>query len=117
MTNPELLGLLPEFSADRLTLLQRDEASARVAAHYDFNNTCHYVIAREETQLTWLSSALTQMGAGLPPAGDRMPVPEVQPYRKTVRPEGFRALLDDELGHRLSDGQRVGDVLATRWVE
>ncbi len=168
MTNPELLGLLTEFSADRLTLLQRHEAGARVAAHYDFNNTYQYVIAREETQLTWLASALAQMGAGLPPAGDPLPVPEVQAYGKTARPAGCRALLDDDdrrlaafvehwrprlasvsharhrkmlevivgeslehrrlfgqaaagfedvLGHRTSDGQRVGGVLATRWVE
>jgi Mn-containing catalase len=57
----ELRSFLTEITADRLALLQRHEASARVVSHYDFNNTYQYVIAREETHLTWLQAALEEL--------------------------------------------------------
>ena len=39
MHKDELRQLLTDFTAERLAILQRHEASARVVSHYDFNNT------------------------------------------------------------------------------
>jgi len=45
----DLQELLSTAAAERLALIQRHEAGARVVSHYDFNNTYQYVISREET--------------------------------------------------------------------
>ena len=66
MQRDELLKFLTDITADRLGILQRHEASARVVSHYDFNNTYQYVISREETHVQWLQSALAEFGVGLP---------------------------------------------------
>ena len=65
-TSESLPALLGALTADRLAILARHEASARVVAHYDFNNTYQYVISREETHLRWLLDALTDVGASVP---------------------------------------------------
>ena len=43
----ELQQLLTDLAAERVALIERHEAGARVVSHYDFNNTYQYVIARE----------------------------------------------------------------------
>ena len=76
MQPDELKKFLTDFAAERLALLQRHEAAARVVGHYDFNNTYQYVIAREETHLSWLQSALAELGAALPQSTLPLPAPE-----------------------------------------
>jgi len=49
MQQDDLKTLLATFAAERLAVLQRLEAAARVVSHYDFNNTYQYVISRQET--------------------------------------------------------------------
>ena len=66
MQQDELKKFLTEIAAERLALLLRHEAAARVVGNYDFNNTYQYVIAREGTHLEWLQSALSEVGATLP---------------------------------------------------
>ena len=61
----ELQQLLTAIAADRVALIERHEAGARVVSHYDFNNTYQYVIAREDVQLNWLRDAVTDMGGAL----------------------------------------------------
>jgi len=61
----ELLALLRSFYRDKLAIRQRHVAVARHVAHYDFNNTYQYVIAREDVQLNWLRDAITDMGGAL----------------------------------------------------
>jgi hypothetical protein len=61
----ELLALLREFYREKLTIRQRHVAVAKHIAHYDFNNTYQYVIAREDAQLAWLRDAITDMGGVL----------------------------------------------------
>ena len=63
MHKDELRQLLTDFTAERLAILQRHEASARVVSHYDFNNTYQYVIAREEVHVRWLADAIADVGA------------------------------------------------------
>jgi len=93
----ELQTLLTEFAAERLALLERHEASARIVSNYDFNNTYQYVISREETHLSWLQSALAEYGAMLPAAGSSsLPAPAAPRVTKKVEAGAFRSILDDE---------------------
>jgi hypothetical protein len=93
----ELQQLLTEFAAERVALLERHEAGARVVSHYDFNNTYQYVIAREETHLTWLETALADFGAALPKASAPLAVPAIEKPGKKVAPTAFRAIFEDDV--------------------
>lgn len=79
MTPLELQALIREFHLDRLALLMQHEESARYISDYDVNNAYQYIIAREETHVSWLQHALLDLGATLPPDPAR---PEVKPTRK-----------------------------------
>jgi len=56
------LKLLQQFRADKLQLLLRHQAAAKLIGQYDINNTYQYIINREETQLTWLDVAIAELG-------------------------------------------------------
>jgi hypothetical protein len=92
----ELQALLSTAAAERLALIQRHEAGARVVSHYDFNNTYQYVISREETHLSWLQNALAEFGVPLPPASGAIPVPAVSKAGKKIDPAIFRGVLEDD---------------------
>ena len=92
----ELQQLLTDLAAERVALLERHEAGARVVSHYDFNNTYQYVIAREETHLGWLADALAERDASLPNASAALQVPAVAKSGKKVEPSAFKAILDDD---------------------
>jgi hypothetical protein len=104
----ELLTLLTAFTADRLALLVRLDAGARLVGHYDFNNTYQYVINRVETQVGWLEAALVELGAPLPAPSAPLPVP-VSPRRgrKPADAGAYRAILSD-------DARQFG-VFVERW--
>lgn len=89
----ELQGVLAAAAAERLALIQRHEAAARVVSHYDFNNTYQYVINREETHLSWLQNALAEFGAPLPAAASQTPLPSVQRGKK-IDAGTFRSVLE-----------------------
>jgi Mn-containing catalase len=91
----ELRQLLTDFAAERLAILQRHEASARVVSNYDFNNAYQYVIAREETHVSWVQNALAEIGAALPAPASSLPVPEVSKSRKPD-PAAFRNILEED---------------------
>jgi Mn-containing catalase len=103
----DLRQLLTDFAAERLAILQRHEAGARVVSHYDFNNTYQYVIAREETHVSWLQNALAELGVVLPSPSAALAVPEVTKQGKKTSPEAFRGILED-------DGRTLG-ALVERW--
>ena len=92
----ELRKLLTDFTAERLGLLQRHEAAARVVSHYDFNNTYQYVINREETHLSWLQDALGELGLTLPQPSPRLSEPEAPKVSKKTEPAAFRGILEDD---------------------
>jgi len=92
----ELKKLLTDIAAERLALLQRHEAAARVVSHYDFNNTYQYVISREETHVQWLQSALAEFGIALPPPAAIAPVPSAPKPGKKVDAATFRDILQDD---------------------
>jgi hypothetical protein len=95
----ELLKLLSDFAAERVALLQRHEAGARVVSHYDFNNTYQYVISREETHLSWLQSALAEQGVPLPPPTAALPVPPALETGRNVDAGAYRGILEDDARH------------------
>jgi hypothetical protein len=92
----ELQQLLTDLAAERVALIERHEAGARVVAHYDFNNTYQYVIAREETHLGWLGNALSEQGTSMPKASASLAVPAVGKVGKKVEPGAFKAVLEDD---------------------
>ncbi len=68
---PALLRQLVDILGEKAALRRRHEAVARLAGQYDLNNTYQYVIAREDEHLSWLASAVLDLGgtapADLPP--------------------------------------------------
>jgi hypothetical protein len=92
----ELRDFLVGFTADRVALIERHEAGARVVSHYDFNNTYQYVISREETHLSWLGHALQELDEALPKAAETLPVPGLGKIGKKVEPSAFRPVLADD---------------------
>jgi hypothetical protein len=62
----DLVALLQEFHREKLAMLLRHQAGARLVAQYDANNTYQYIINREEVQLSWLAAALTELKASIP---------------------------------------------------
>ena len=99
MQQTELQQFLTDFAAERLALLERHEAGARVVSHYDFNNMYQYVIAREETQLTWLQAALAELGAALPQSSRTISVPGVEMKSPKDGQTAFRRILEDDMQH------------------
>jgi hypothetical protein len=95
----ELRSLLTAITADRVALIQRHEAGARVVSHYDFNNAYQYVIAREETHLSWLRSALEELSLPMPSASSEMPVPAVGKAGKNADAAAYRDILEDDARH------------------
>ncbi len=96
MHQEELRKLLTDIAAERLAMLQRHEAGARVVSHYDFNNTYQYIINREETHLQWLQNALAEFDAPLPPPASSLAVPDVAKPGKKAEVTAYRAILDDD---------------------
>jgi hypothetical protein len=69
----DLLDLLQRFYQDKADLYRCHEESARHVQQYEFNNAYQYVIAREETQLSWLRAAIESLGAQVGEPGEAQP--------------------------------------------
>jgi hypothetical protein len=109
VTHDELRRTLATFAAERLALLHRHEAGARAVSHYDFNNTYQYVIAREETHLSWLRNALAEFGDAIPAAAAALPLPPAPKPSKTADAAAFGSILED-------DARRLRDFVG-RWKD
>ena len=77
-TTANLVDLIREFLLERTSLLMRHEDVARQVPDYDINNAYQYIIAREETHLSWLQHALLDLGAPLPADPPRQAVAVVK---------------------------------------
>jgi hypothetical protein len=66
----DLLPLLQEFHRDKLAMLLRHEAGARLVTQYDANNTYQYIVNREEVQLTWVATAIRELGGQVSDGGE-----------------------------------------------
>jgi hypothetical protein len=69
-----LVDLIREFYLERVGMLMRHEDVAQLVTDYDINNAYQYIIAREETHLSWLQHALLDLGAPLVDDPSRGPV-------------------------------------------
>ena len=65
-TTSDLADLIRQFLLERTSLLMRHEDVAQQVPDYDINNAYQYIIAREQTHLSWLQHALLDLGAPLP---------------------------------------------------
>jgi hypothetical protein len=63
---PTLAELIRDCYLERVALLMRHEDVAQLITDYDINNAYQYIIAREQTHLSWLQHALLDLGAPLP---------------------------------------------------
>ena len=66
MSDANLSDLIRDFYLERVALLMRHEDVATTITDYDVNNAYQYIIAREQTHLSWLQHALLDLGAKLP---------------------------------------------------
>jgi hypothetical protein len=74
-TTTALADLIVEFLRERTALLMRHEDVAVFVTDYDINNAYQYIIAREQTHLSWLQHALLDLGAPIPGDPPRNTVP------------------------------------------
>jgi hypothetical protein len=58
--------LIRDFLTERTALLMRHEDVATAIPDYDINNAYQYIIAREQTHLSWLQHALLDLKAPIP---------------------------------------------------
>jgi hypothetical protein len=65
----DILPLLQDFYKDKLAVLLRHVAGARLVGQYDANNTYQYIINREETQLSWIGQAIVDLGGEVATTG------------------------------------------------
>jgi Mn-containing catalase len=72
VSTPTLADLIRDIYLERVAQLMRHEDVAQLVTDYDINNAYQYIIAREQTHLSWLQHALLDLGAPLaadPPRG------------------------------------------------
>jgi len=98
----ELLALLREFYRDKLVMRQKHVAVAKHVAHYDFNNTYQYVIAREDVQLNWLRDAIVDMGGEL----EEVSEPDIQTTGKAADVQAQLMAEDRDSAQRFVDKWR-----------
>jgi hypothetical protein len=89
VTSSELLVLLQEFYRERAALWLRHIARSRHVGNLDFNNTYQYIVSREETHLSWVRSAVEDLGGTAPPPGD-------EPAVEAPARDGVAAFIADD---------------------
>jgi hypothetical protein len=58
----DLLPLLQEFHREKLEMLLRHQTGARFIGQYDVNNTYQYIVNRDDVQLSWVETAINELG-------------------------------------------------------
>jgi hypothetical protein len=66
----DLLPLLEEFHREKLAMVLAHQAGARLVGQYDANNTYQYIINREDAQLTWVATAIAELGGTVSDASE-----------------------------------------------
>jgi hypothetical protein len=84
-----LADLIRDFYLERVRLLMRHEDVAAVVPDYDANNAYQYIVAREQTHLSWLLHALLDLGVPMPADPSRGAAP-------SVKGEGWKGLAGDD---------------------
>jgi len=98
----DLLALLQEFYREKLSMLLRHQAGARLVEQYDQNNAYQYIINRDETQLSWVGKAIAELGGTV--ADD-----QAEPSRGSAGrgADAARAVFDED--------QRDAQAFVDRW--
>jgi hypothetical protein len=102
VTNAELTALLQDFYRSKAAIRERHVAGATRVENYDFNNTYQYVINREDAQLSWLRTALQELGTGPTDTTAAIDLP----HGKGA--DGERAVIEDDA--------RLSREFAERWA-
>jgi hypothetical protein len=95
----DLLPLLQEFHRDKLAMMLSHVAGARLIAQYDANNTYQYIVNREEAQLTWVATAIAELGGTAADAAEPSRAASGKPA------DAARAILEEDI----ADAQRFVD--------
>ena len=66
----DLLPLLQDFHREKLAMMLQHVAGARLVGQYDANNTYQYIVNREEAQLTWVATAISELGGAIGDANE-----------------------------------------------
>ena len=91
MSEQTLAELVRDFYLERVSLLMRHEDVAQLVTDYDINNAYQYIIAREQTHLSWLQHALLDLGAKLVDDPSRGP-------KLSVKGDGWKSLAGEDAG-------------------
>ena len=89
MSQPSLADLIRDFYLERVTQLMRHEDVAITVTDYDINNAYQYIIAREQTHLSWLQHALLDLGVPSPADPSRGP-------KLSVKGDAWKSLAGDD---------------------
>jgi hypothetical protein len=84
-----LAELLRDCYLERVALLMRHEDVAQAVIDYDANNAYQYIIAREETHLSWLQHALLDLGAP-------QPTDPARSAEITAKGDGWKSFASDD---------------------
>lgn len=97
----DLLPLLQEFHREKLAMLLRHQAGARLIQQYDVNNAYQYVINREDVQLSWVEKAIAELGGS------------VAEQREPARPAAGKAA--EAARQVLEDDARDAQAFVDKW--
>jgi hypothetical protein len=99
----DLLPLLEAFHRERMEMI-RHQAGARFISQYDVNNTYQYIINRDDVQLSWVETAIRELGGVL--------APQQEPQRGGP---GKAAKPADAARHILEEDARDAQAFVDRW--
>jgi hypothetical protein len=105
-SSADLLNTLRELHRDKLALRERHVAVARHIDHYEFNNTYQYAINREDVHLSWLETAITELG-GAPDQVPPVDLPSPGGKTKRGKPGAFTSLVQEDA--------RTAEALVAKW--
>jgi hypothetical protein len=97
----DLLALLQEFYRDKLTAMLRHQAGSRFIPQYDVNNAYQYLVNRDDAHLSWVGTAIAELGGTAPEV--------VEPERK---PEGKGAAAALQM---IEEDARDAQAFVDRW--
>ena len=97
----DLLPLLQEFHREKLEMLLRHQTGARFIQQYDVNNTYQYLINRDDVQLSWLETAINELGGTV--------AEQTEPQRTVSGTKAEAAL------HVIEEDARDSQAFVDRW--
>ncbi len=116
MKPADLLDLLQGLSRDKLALTRRHQEAARWVSSYEFNNAYQYVLARDETHLAWLRSAIADLGGAVPEGSD-MSAGSPPSTEASAGPSHKASVARQDVAAILQEDITLVQSFVTRWRE